>query len=167
MEEFMAVNFPKAECISDFYHAALYVHELSRALGGPEEEARSGEWCHVLKHEGAGALLSTWEELAERCEASSELSEVYGRVRRYVEKNRHRMDYPRYRREGLWIGSGSIEAGCKHVANQRMKQSGMRWGEKGASAMGHVRAAYRSTGDHWDTLWPMNHPARVTADRKT
>ena len=42
----------------------------------------------------------------------------------YVRTNLHRMDYPRYREEGWQIGSGHIEAGCKTVVNQRLKQSG-------------------------------------------
>src|SRR5512144_790591 len=52
------------------------------------------------------------------------------------------MDYPRYLKEGWQIGSGHIEAACKTVVNQRLKQSGMRWGGDGADAVCHLRALY-------------------------
>lgn len=43
----------------------------------------------------------------------------------YLEGNRDRMDYLRYRQRGWFIGSGAVEAGCKRVVGQRLKQSGM------------------------------------------
>ena len=42
------------------------------------------------------------------------------------------MDYRRYRANGWFIGSGIVEAGCKHVVGQRLKQSGMFWSRRGA-----------------------------------
>jgi hypothetical protein len=35
------------------------------------------------------------------------------------------MHYPKYRKQGLFIGSGVIEAGCKTVIGSRLKQSGI------------------------------------------
>ena len=37
------------------------------------------------------------------------------------------LDYVRYRRDHLPIGSGVTEAACKTVFTQRLKQSGMSW----------------------------------------
>jgi len=53
----------------------------------------------------------------------------------YLEHNRTRMDYRRYRLEGWFIGSGVVEAGCKRLIGQRLKQSGMFWTEPGATAV--------------------------------
>ena len=71
----------------------------------------------------------------------------------YVRNNLHRMDYPRYRKEGWQIGSGHIEAACKTVVNQRLKQSGMRWGCDGADAVCHLRALYEGETRQWDAFW--------------
>jgi hypothetical protein len=70
----------------------------------------------------------------------------------YLERNRTRMDYRRYRREGWFIGSGVVEAGCKRVIGQRLKQSGMFWTEPGATAVASLRCALLSAGG-WDFLW--------------
>jgi hypothetical protein len=44
----------------------------------------------------------------------------------YFERNKERMRYPQFRKQGLFVGSGVIEAGCKTVLG-RLKQSGMFW----------------------------------------
>jgi hypothetical protein len=39
--------------------------------------------------------------------------------------NAERMRYPEFRRQGLFVGTGVMEAGCKTVIGSRLKQSGM------------------------------------------
>ena len=43
-----------------------------------------------------------------------------------------RRQYGSFRAQGLFIGSGVIEAGCKTVIGARCKQSGMFWSTQGA-----------------------------------
>jgi hypothetical protein len=64
----------------------------------------------------------------------------------------HRMDYPAYRANGWQIGSGPVESACKQVG-QRLKGSGMRWGEAGADGLCHLRALFRSEKGQWDAFW--------------
>ena len=55
LDEFMDVNFPRAERILDFYHAAEHLGDLAKAyLGGDAAAAAepSGDWSHRMKHEG-------------------------------------------------------------------------------------------------------------------
>jgi hypothetical protein len=42
------------------------------------------------------------------------------------------MRYRWFRQRGLFVGSGVVEAGCKAVIGQRLKQSGMHWTVPGA-----------------------------------
>jgi len=50
---------------------------------------------------------------------------------RYFQNHQHKMDYPRYVKNGWQIGSGPVESACKTVVGNRLKGSGMRWGEAG------------------------------------
>ena len=62
------------------------------------------------------------------------------------------MRYPSIRKQGLFIGSGAIEAGCKTVIAQRLKQSGMFWTVRGANAIVALCCA-RLSGrfeDYWE-----------------
>ena len=43
----------------------------------------------------------------------------------YFDNNRARMQYATFRAQGLFVGSGVVEAGCKSVTGQRLKRSGM------------------------------------------
>ncbi len=54
--------------------------------------------------------------------------------------------------EGLPIGSGMVEAACKTLAAQRMKLSGMRWGN-GAQAILTLRGWDQS--ERFDAAWAM------------
>jgi hypothetical protein len=55
------------------------------------------------------------------------------------ERNKQRMLYPKFRKQGLFVGSGVIEAGCKTVIRSRLKQSGMFWTVRGANAIVALR----------------------------
>ena len=61
----------------------------------------------------------------------------------YVRKNAERMDYPRYRREGLPVTSAAVESLIKQF-NQRVKGTEKFWRQGGAEAVLQVRAAYLS-----------------------
>jgi hypothetical protein len=45
------------------------------------------------------------------------------------------MRYHWFRSRGLFVGSGVVEAGCKTVVGQRLKQAGMHWTVAGAGAI--------------------------------
>ena len=63
----------------------------------------------------------------------------------YFRSNRERMRYGTFRKKGYHIGSGVVEAACKHVVAQRLDQTGMHWREETAEAVVRLRAALRST----------------------
>lgn len=155
LEDFMHVNFPRAVCILDFYHAAEHLHDLAKAWH-PRDEALAQEvgrqWCHVLKHEGGQAVLALLEHLDVRGRSAA-AREVHRQVVQYLRHNVERMDYPQYRANGWLIGSGHVEAACKTVVGQRLKGSGMRWSANGADAVCHLRALFKSEAGQWDAFW--------------
>lgn len=62
------------------------------------------------------------------------------------------MRYAIYREQGLFIDSGVVEAGCKHLLGQRLKQSGMEWTVWGANATLALRSVILSNrcGEYWE-----------------
>jgi hypothetical protein len=88
----------------------------------------------------------------EELDASSEhQEEIVIREVGYFTKNRERMRYAKFRKQGLFVGSGVIEAGCKTVIGQRFKQSGMRWTVKGANSILALRCCFMS--NQWEDFW--------------
>ena len=159
LEDFFRKNFPLAECILDFWHAAEHLTELGLALY-PDDEAlrqqRVAAWCHQLKHEGGARVLATLDQL-ELSEARASARAAHADCLRYFQNHHHRMDYPRYLANGWQIGSGPVESACKTVVANRLKGSGMRWGEDGSDAVCHLRALYLSQPGQWEAFWK-NYP---------
>jgi len=155
IEDWLRRNFPRVEAvILDFYHAAEHLCDWAKVLHLQESEGgRVGRaWCHRLKHEGGAAVLAALREV-NVSRRSAEVQEAHRQLLGYFENQVHRMDYPAYRVKGWLIGSGPVEAACKHVVNQRLKGSGMRWSESGADAVCHLRALFRSERGQWDACW--------------
>ena len=63
----------------------------------------------------------------------------------YFLNNAPRMRYKWFRSRGLFVGSGVVEAGCKSVIGQRLKQSGMHWTVTGADSIIALRCDQAST----------------------
>ena len=73
----------------------------------------------------------------------------------YFLNNAPRMRYHWFRSRGLFVGSGVVEAGCKTVVSQRLKQSGMHWSIAGADPIITLRCALASS--QWETLCRNRH----------
>jgi hypothetical protein len=155
LEPMLRRDFDGAELILDFWHASEHLGGLAK-LYAAETAADAGalthQWCHQMKHEGGGAILATLRGLdLTACRTATR--EDHRQLIQHFEKNLPRMDYPRYRRQGWQIGSGSVEAACKTVIGGRLKGAGMRWGEDGADAVSHLRALFLSEIGQWDAFW--------------
>ena len=69
----------------------------------------------------------------------------------YFQTNAERMRYAEFRRQGLFVGSGVAEAGCKTVIGQWLKQCGMRWTVDGANAI----IVLRQLSNRWEEFWEL------------
>lgn len=141
--------------ILDWYHAAEHVHQFGHACFGrdsDEGKAWNRQAIDILYEQGGTALLQFLKEWPLPTPATAEAAEEFRKLKGYFTNNQHRTDYPAYRAKGWDIGSGPTEAGCK-IVGERLKGSGMRWVEKGAEAVGSLRALYVSGPKVWDGFW--------------
>lgn len=149
--ELARVNFPDATCILDFYHACEHLGALVEALQGKgSERARRqrDRWTALMKDGGIGKILARARAVVRQrpvpcVEAQREIA--------YFEKNTARMAYGRFRAQGCFIGSGVVEAGCRTVVGQRLKNSGMFWSTPGAQNVLTLRTAL--LGNHFEADW--------------
>ncbi len=61
------------------------------------------------------------------------------------------MRYPTFRAQGMQVGSGVAEAGCKTVVTVRAKRCGMRWSPAGLDAILPLRTAVLN--GTYDAFW--------------
>jgi hypothetical protein len=71
--------------------------------------------------------------------------------RTFFRRNQARMTYADFRRRGLPIGSGPVEAACKTLVKTRLCRSGMRWTRKGGQRILDLRTYVKS--NRWDAFW--------------
>lgn len=116
--------------ILDFFHAAEHLAELTRALWGdtPQAQTTFRQWRRLLRRGRVAEVIAAAAPLAATARNPATVATDLGFFRR----NHDRMHYDQYRRAGLFIGSGVVEAGCKTLIGQRTKLSGMHWGIPGA-----------------------------------
>jgi hypothetical protein len=147
-------HFPGAVQIVDLYHARQHLWDLVRRLH-PNDPASQADWMKIhqrrLLDKGKIAKLV----LALRSIESSN-PEVLDKIRTeadYFERNAARMQYPKFRRQHLFVGSGVIEAGCKTVIGSRLKQSGMFWTVRGANSIIALRCCHLNGRfeDYWES----------------
>lgn len=143
-------HFAGAIHIIDFYHASerlsIFVKENTRHA------------CAGIFHQECYALLDEGriEELAERMRAGLPRSgkrRTTGLTRiNYFLERKEQMRYAAFRAQGLFVGSGVIEAGCKTLIGKRLKQSGMFWSVAGANAIIAARCCLYSGRfeDFWE-----------------
>jgi hypothetical protein len=62
----------------------------------------------------------------------------------YFKSNIDRMNYGVFTANGIFVGSGVIEAGCKVIVGNRMKNAGMHWSKDRAEKMIALRCAIRN-----------------------
>ena len=62
------------------------------------------------------------------------------------------MQYDRYRRLKLAIGTGAVEGSCKFVVQSRFKKPGARWCKQGLADMLALKLA--RLNNQWEALWP-------------
>lgn len=138
------LHFPQATFIIDLYHAKEHVASLCKLLWPGDDQKsnrqRTHWWTDLEKGNvekivrQARQLLSSRESPPDKIE-----TEIH-----YLEENKERMRYGEFRAQGLFVGSGVVEAGCKNVIGKRLKQSGMEWTVRGANAILGLRCIHLS-----------------------
>jgi hypothetical protein len=149
-------HFPGAVQIVDLYHARQHLWDIA-ALLYPHDAAAKSRWMLPMKDlldHGRIELLVEWlrELAAGHAATQPALAEEIGKQADYFETNARRMQYPEFREQGFFVGSGVIEAGCKSIVGVRLKQSGMFWTVRGANAIIALRCCRFNGGfeDYWE-----------------
>ena len=144
-------QFPDAAQIVDLCHAREHYWNVARVYFG-NDAPQMNEWAERRREElDTGKVEDVIAAIKELSASAGKEKGVYEREISYFEKNKERMRYDKFRREGFFVGSGVLEAGCRSVIGQRLKQSGMHWTVKGANNIIALRCCYFS--NRWEDFW--------------
>ena len=144
-------HFPGAIQIVDLYHARQHLWELSAKLFPHDDKARKRWIAPCLDRLDLGKIEALVKILRDFQPASADLAKILANEAEYFDRNANRMRYPDFRTQGLFVGSGVVEAGCKIVIGSRLNRSGMFWTVWGANAIIALRCyrLSRRFEDYW------------------
>ena len=144
-------QFFGATQIIDFYHAREHYWNVARAMFGCEK-GKISSWTDKRRKElDQGDVEQVIEAIKHLSPSTDQGKEVLEREIGYFGKNKSRMRYNEFRRQGLFVGSGVVEAGCRTVIGQRLKQAGMHWTVRGANNIISLRCCILS--NRWEDFW--------------
>jgi hypothetical protein len=142
-------HFPTFTPILDFPHVIEHIHEAARALHGNGDQAW-GIYVHWITECWQGRAASVLEDMkreqSERGEPPKDCEDtdprkVLAETITYLHNNLSRMDYPRYRREGLPLTSAHMESLVKEIG-YRVKGTEKFWNDgQSAESILQIRAA--------------------------
>ena len=151
---FLGTQIPGGAEVIDFFHAAEHLGQAVAAAYGDgtrETRLRFQELREILLEDCGGVehVIRSLTYLRTKYPKRTRITQVLA----YFRKHRARMRYFEHKELGLPIGSGPVEAACKSLVAQRMKQSGMRWGMEGGQGILTVRGWTQS--ERFDHAWAL------------
>lgn len=161
IKNWITENYPEATQILDLYHVKEHLAKFAE-LAQPDAVKRR-KWLD----DQSNRLLNG--SLGQVIHAVRAFTLPLPRARKeqqnlvnYLLDNEYRMQYQDYLENGLFIGSGAIEAAHRTVVQCRLKRSGQRWSVNGAQNMLNLRVAYMS--DQWHKVVNLiQHPIAQAA----
>ena len=140
--------------VVDYYHASERLWVLGEQLFGKGQ--RSAAWVRKMqkwlkKPGGVNRVLHSAAAFQKHYGLRGTRRAAFRRAYRYLRNRMRYLRYADYRRQGIPLGSGVTEAGCKTVYTQRLKLSGMRWQKAGAQTILDLRVLQLS--GVWDNAY--------------
>ena len=155
--------------VIDYYHACEYIYKMAEALFRDPQcaRARARKMCRWLKTKPRGIyrVLHSAAAIRHQRIMANEKRKAYRDADNYLRKRIRFLNYGQYRQDHMPIGSGVTEAACKTVFTQRLKQSGMTWGQEGGQWIVALRVVHLS--GLWDQVYQSYLRAKATTGTRT
>jgi len=140
-------------CILDLFHVMERLWSAAHcfhAEGSSEAKAFVNDRLERILNGEVGRVIGGLRQMATKQQLRGSRGKRLSAVIGYLQRNRQFMHYDEYLANGYPIGSGVAEGACRHLVQDRMELTGMRWRIDGAQAMLDLRAVY--VNDEWEAL---------------
>jgi len=159
-------RFDSYEKLVDFYHTEEHLSKAAEALFG-KNSVDGRRWyaryrAKLLEQDdGVEALRRSIDYHGRTRRLRQSSRKALSTERTFFRRNGSRMSYACFRRRGLPIGSGPVEAACKSIVKTRLCRSGMRWSREGGQRILDFRCYVKS--GLWNEFWDTYRHIRCSA----
>ena len=150
-------HFPKAHVCLDWIHAVEKLWKAGACLYAEGSDALrawvEGQKARLRTGDVVGALRLlrvARRGIAKTGPGNKGRRDRLTRVVKYFARNRHRMNYRAFRRQGFEIGTGVAEGAVRNLVGLRLDGPGMRWGWERAEKVLHLRCILLN--GQWDAF---------------
>jgi hypothetical protein len=150
----VAATFEGVALVLDLLHVLEKLWKVAYVFhseGSPEAAAFVRERAERILNGQVSQVVKGLRQMVTKRGLRGDKAKTVTAVADYYYRNRERMAYDVYLRNGWPIASGSVEDACKNLIRDRFERSGMRWTPAMAEAMLKLRAVFLS-GD-LDAYW--------------
>lgn len=150
--------FDDYETLIDYGHTLEHLSAAAEALFGKDNSV-ANLWYDTYRQKllesdrGVESVIRSMGYFAEKQNLRPARQKELKTQQTFFTRNKHRMRYAEFRRRGLPIGSGPVEAACKSLVKTRMCRSGMRWSRQGGEHILDIRTYVKS--NRWETAWTL------------
>ncbi len=147
-------SFENITLVLDLLHVLEKLWKAAHALhpeGSVQAEAFVRARTERILCGMTGQVVKGLRQIVTKRQLNGQKAKTIHGVCDYLYRNRARMRYDEYLRNGWPIASGTVEGACKNLIRDRFERSGMRWTIPTAEAVLQLRAAYLS-GD-FNNYW--------------
>jgi hypothetical protein len=157
----VALQFPGFVPILDFLHLLSHLYGAAQAAYPKDSKKAWRFYARILRLAWSGRVKELKRLLKQEAERVGEPPKntrdddprkILWNAVEYIEKNSDKMDYPRYRKEGLPISSAPVESLVKQI-NRRVKGTEKFWIPEGLEAILQIRAAHLSEDGRAEEYW--------------
>ena len=151
--------------VADFYHAVEHLTAIADLCTRWTAATRKA-WIRRMSHDLKAGRIDKVLETARALRPGR--SKKIATEIKYFENRREFMQYGKFRRRKIPLGSGAVESAVRRVINLRLKGPAIFWRDENAERMLHLRAYYKA--GRWNELMlrvmhrsPCGMPAAVHA----
>ena len=144
MKNWMQATYPEVVQILDFFHVCEHLGEFAKDVVSQLRKNYQLWWQRQQDDIRAGKIKQVIDRIKGLRITTQVGKQKRTKLLRYFTENQYRMKYKEYEAAGYMIGSGPIEAAHRTVVQKRMKLSGQRWSDNGATPILNLRCARKS-----------------------
>lgn len=148
-------TFNDVTLVLDLLHALEKLWKTAHALyreGSPEAQAFVYERARRILEGQVDQVVKSLKLIVTKRRLTGNKAKTLLDTAAYFKRNRERMRYDHYLKNGWPIASGTVEGACKNLIRDRFERSGMRWTTETAEALLRLRAIHLSgdLNDYWE-----------------